>query len=123
MDCEDCQAVGAQSGIDNMDTVGDAQNSGEYSAHGDCTGSEGGESWSSPDGRAFEDLLRGESDTVCMCTPYCRCYRKLSNGESPCTRALVIMDPSQCKITIMFAGFANYDNEIGARYHLLITAM
>ena len=93
MECEDCEAPGAQSGVGNMDAVGDAQNLGENSPQGDCTGSEEGDSWSSPDEKAFEDVVRSESDIVCMCTPYCGCYRKLSNEEYPCTHALMMMDP------------------------------
>ena len=66
MECEDCQAPGASSGGANLDAGGETHNLGEYSPYGSCSGSEDGESWSSPDERAFEDLLRGELGTICM---------------------------------------------------------
>ena len=74
MECEDYQAPGAQSGRDNLDIVGEAHEPGEFSPYRYYPGSEDGESWNSPNERAFEGLLSGESSIVCMCTP-CVEYR------------------------------------------------
>ena len=83
MECEDCQAPGAQSREDNPDARGEAHGLGEHSLQGGCYGSEDGESWSSPDEEAFGDLLRGEPDTIYMRTPCAECYRKLSMHMIP----------------------------------------